>query len=158
MPFLCTGIVLTLCTTLYALFGMLLRGGKTCKISRFSTVFSFNSCLLLLVTKMFITFTYLFVLFVVDADLRSVWGLLPGFSSHWTVRDFRECFGKLLYGCNLLLMIQNCSSFHGTSDSPPMKGYNHQGTANIQKILEVRVCCCVDVCMWGNVHSLRVRG
>ena len=55
---------------------------------------------------MFVTFTYLF-LFVVDADLRSMWGLLPGFGSHCTVRDFRECFGKSLYGRNLLLMIQN---------------------------------------------------
>ena len=34
-------------------------------------------------------------------------GLLPGFGSHCTVRDFRECFGKSLYGRNLLLMIQN---------------------------------------------------
>ena len=41
-----------------------------------------------------------------------------------TVRDFRECFEKSLYGRNLLLTIQNLSllSFHGTSDSPPMKG------------------------------------
>ena len=71
---LCTGIVLTLCTSLCALFGMLLRGGKTCKDSHFSTVFSLNFSLLLLITRMFITFTYLFVLFVVDADLKSVWG------------------------------------------------------------------------------------
>ena len=41
-----------------------------------------------------------------------------------TVRDFRECFEKSLYGRNLLLTIQHLSllSFHGTSDSPPMKG------------------------------------
>ena len=41
-----------------------------------------------------------------------------------TVRDFRECFEESLYGRNLLLTIQNLSllSFHGTSDSPPMKG------------------------------------
>ena len=36
-----------------------------------------------------------------------VWGLLPGFGSHCMVRDFRECFGKSLYGRNLLLTIQN---------------------------------------------------
>ena len=55
---------------------------------------------------MFVTF-HLSISFVVDADLRSVWGLLPGFGTHCTVRNFRECFGKSLYGCNLLLMIQN---------------------------------------------------
>ena len=33
-------------------------------------------------------------------------GLFPGFSSHWTLRDFHECFGKSLYGRNLLLTIQ----------------------------------------------------
>ena len=55
---------------------------------------------------MFITFTYLF-LFVVDADLKSVWGLLPRFGSHCTVHNFCECFEKLLYGRNLLLTIQN---------------------------------------------------
>ena len=75
---------------------------------------------------MFLIF-HLSISFVVDADLRSVWGLLPGFGSHGTVRDFHECFGKSLYGRNLLLMIQDLFlSFHGTSDSPPMKGYIHQ--------------------------------
>ena len=34
-------------------------------------------------------------------------GILPGFGSHCTVRDFRECLGKSLYGRNLLLTIQN---------------------------------------------------
>ena len=34
-------------------------------------------------------------------------GNLPGFGSHGTVRDFHECFGKSLYGCNLLLSIQD---------------------------------------------------
>ena len=73
---------------------------------------------------MFLTF-HLSISFVVDvdADLRSMWGLLPGFGSHCTVRDFCECFGKSLYGGNLLLTIQYLFlSFHGTSDSPPMKG------------------------------------
>ena len=36
-----------------------------------------------------------------------VWGLLHGFGLHCTVHDFRECFGKSLYGRNLLLTIQN---------------------------------------------------
>ena len=75
--------------------------------------------------SMFVTFTYLF--FFVDVDLRSVcvW-TLPWirFALDATVHDFRECFEKSLYGRNLLLTIQNLSllSFHGTSDSPPMKG------------------------------------
>ena len=50
-------------------------------------------------------------------------GHFPGFGSHGTVCNFREWFGKSLYGCNLLLMIQDLFLFfHGTSDSPPMKG------------------------------------
>ena len=57
---------------------------------------------------MFVTFTYLF--FLVDVDLRSVW-TLPWiwFALDATVRDFGECFEKSLYGCNLLLTIQNLS-------------------------------------------------
>ena len=59
---------------------------------------------------MFIAF-HLSISFVVDVDLRSdacghtSLDLAP--DSHGTVREFRECFGKLLYGCNLLLMIQD---------------------------------------------------
>ena len=55
---------------------------------------------------MFVTF-HLSISFVVDADLRSMWGLLPGFGMHCTVCDFHKCFGKSLYGRNLLLMIQH---------------------------------------------------
>ena len=44
-------------------------------------------------------------------------------NSHGTVRKSHECFGKSLFGRNLLLMIRICSSFHRTLDSPPMKGY-----------------------------------
>ena len=109
---------------------------------------------------MFVTFTYLF--FFVDVDLRSVcvW-TLPWirFALDATVRDFRECFEKSLHGRNLLLTIQNLSllSFHGTSDSPPMKGYfNGLVTANVQKVLEVRVRCCA--CVWGNVLASGERG
>ena len=109
---------------------------------------------------MFVTFTYLF--FFVDVDLRSVcvW-TLPWirFALDATVRDFRECFEKSLHGCNLLLTIQNLSllSFHGTSDSPPMKGYfNGLVTANVQKVLEVHVRCCA--CVYGEMYLLLVRG
>ena len=121
MPFRAPGLLSTLCTAFYTLFGMLLRGGKTvekrefCKILSLITVIS--------TFKMLVTF-HLSISFVVDVDLRSMWGLLPGFGMHCTVRDFRECFGKSLYGRNLLLTIQDLFLFfHGTSDSPPMKGY-----------------------------------
>ena len=75
---------------------------------------------------MFVTFTYLF--FFVDVDLKSVcvWtSPWIWFAADVTVRDFRECFEKSLYGRNPLLTIRSrsriCLSFHGTSDSPPMK-------------------------------------
>ena len=77
-------------------------------------------------------------------------GLLPGFGSHWTVCDFRKCFGKSLYGRNLLLMIQNLFlllpwdirfSINEGVVYPPW------GAANIPKVLEVRVCCCA--CVYG---------
>ena len=52
-------------------------------------------------------------------------GHLPGFGSHGMVHEFHKCFGKSLYGRNLLLTIQDLFllSFHGTADSPPMKGF-----------------------------------
>ena len=59
---------------------------------------------------MFVTFTYLF--FFVDVDLKSVcvWtSLWIWFAADVTVRDFRECFEKLLYGRNPLLTIRSRS-------------------------------------------------
>ena len=65
--------------------------------------------------------------FLVDVDLMTCMWTSPWiwFAVDAMVRDFRECFEKSLYGRNLLPTIQNLSflSFHGTSDSPPMKGY-----------------------------------
>ena len=133
MPFCAPGLLSTLCTAFYALIGMLLRGGKTVEKCEFFFFFFFFARFLVSTFiycyfvrfRMFITFTYLF--FFVDVDLRSVcvW-TLPWirFALDATVHDFYECFEKSLYGRNLLLTIQNfCfSSFHGTSDSPPMKG------------------------------------
>ena len=93
---------------------------------------------------MFVTFTYLF--FFVDVDLRStcVCGLFSGFSSHWTVRDFRECFEKLLHGRNLLLTIQNLFLLPRDIRFSTNEGVTY---ANVYKVLEVRVCCCV--CVYG---------
>ena len=68
--------------------------------------FEFLLVTVIYTSKMLVTF-HLSISFVVDADLRSMCGLLPGFGSHCTVCDFCECFGKSLYGRNLLLMIQN---------------------------------------------------
>ena len=83
-------------------------------------------------------------------------GHFPGFGSHGTVHDFHECFGKSLHGCNLLLTIQDLFLFfHGTSDSPPMKGYIHQ-PVGVQRIyrrlskfacIDVCVCVCVGKCL-----------
>ena len=79
-----------------------------------------------------------------------VWGLLPGFVSHCTVRDFRECFGKSLYGRNLLLTIQNLFLLlprdirFSTNEGVKMFA---RRIANMQKVLEVRVCCCA--CVYG---------
>ena len=93
--------------------------------------------------RMFVTFTYLF-LFVVDTDLRSVCvGTSPWiwFALHGT--RFSRMFWKIAVWTqsatddpklNLFFL------FHGTSDSPPMKGYIRQCTANIQEVLEVHVC------------------
>ena len=87
---------------------------------------------------MFVTFTYLF--FFVDVDLRSVcvW-TLPWirFALDATVRDFRECFEKSLYGRNLLLTIQNLSLLP-------------------RDIRSSRKMLCV--CVWGNVLASGERG
>ena len=129
--------------------------------ANFCKILSFKFYLLLFcMFRMFVTFTYLFSFCCrCRSDIR-VCGLLPGFGSQWTVCDFRECFEKSLYGCNLLLTIQNffCFfSFHGTSDSPPMKG-------NFMLVCAPRICrrffkfaYVVRVCM-GKVYSLLVRG
>ena len=141
-PFRALRLDSTLCTAFYAPVRMLLRGGKTveqresCQLLTF--IYSYF-CML----RMFLTFTYLF-----SCRCRSddVYGTSPWiwFAVDATVRDFRECFEKSLYGRNLLLTIQNLSflSFHGTSDSPPMKG--------------LFVCECVCVC--GEMYLLLVRG
>ena len=78
-----------------------------------------------------------------------------------TVRDFRECFEKSLYGCNLLLTIQNLSllSFHGTSDSPPMKGLFVRECAEGSQCSRKTLCVCVCVCVCGgNVLASGERG
>ena len=73
---------------------------------------------------MFVTFTYLF--FFVDVDLRSVYvWTLPWIrlSLDATVRDFRECFEKSLYGRQSATDDPEFASpSTGISDSPPMKG------------------------------------
>ena len=133
----------------------LLRDVNFCKI------LSFKFYLLLFCTfRMFVTFTYLFSFCCrCRSDIR-VCELLPGFGSQWMVRGLHECFEKSLYGRNLLLTIQNFCffSFHGTSDSPPMKG-------NFMLVCAARICrrflrfayVVVRVCM-GKVYSLLVRG
>ena len=108
---------------------------------------------------MFIAF-HLSVSFVVDVDLRSdACGTLPWiqFGSHSMVHDFRECFGKSLYGHNLLLTIQDLFLFfHRTSDSPPMKGFNCRLVYS--EYVEGSRSSHMLMCVWGNVCSLRVRG
>ena len=92
---------------------------------------------------MFVTFTYLF--FFVDVDLRSVcvW-TLPWiwFALDATVRDFRECFEKSLYGRNLLLTIQNLSLLPRDIRFSTNEGVIN---VNVQKVLKVcvRRCACV---------------
>ena len=107
---------------------------------------------------MFVTFTYLF--FFVDVDLRSVcvW-TLPWiqFTLDATVRDFRECFEKSLYGRNLLLTIQNLSLLPRDIGFSTNEGYfNGLVTVNVQKVLEVQVRCCA--CVYGEMYLLLVRG
>ena len=83
----------------------LLKRANFLQDSNFQLLFT-----VILYVKMFVTFTYLF--FFVDVDLRSVcvW-TLPWirFALDAMVRDFGKCFEKSLYGCNLLLTIQNLS-------------------------------------------------
>ena len=114
---------------------MLLRGGKTVEKREFCKILNLDFWFITViwVFKMFVTF-HLSIYFVVD--LRSdTCGTPPWIWFVWyrAQRDFREYFGKLLYGRNLLLTIQDLFLFffHGTSDSPPMKGYIRQCTANM---------------------------
>ena len=79
-------------------------------------------------------------------------GHFPGFGSHGTVCDFRECFGKSPYGRNLLLTIQDLFlSFHGTSDSPPMKGLNCQLVYSEyvegSQSSRILMCVCMGKCL-----------
>ena len=75
-----------------------------------------------------------------------------------TVRDFRECFEKSLYGRNLLLTIQNLSLLPRDIRFSTNEGvfFNGLVTANVQKVLEVCVRCCA--CVWGNVLASGERG
>ena len=102
------GLLSTLCTVFYALFGMLLRGGKTVEKREFLQDSKFR--LLFTVILYVLEFCNFHLSISFCCRCRSeigVCGLLPGFSSHWTVCDFHECFEKSLYGRNLLLTIQN---------------------------------------------------
>ena len=63
---------------------------------------------------MFVTF-HLSISFVVDADLRSVWGLLPGFGSHCTVRDLRMFWKIADWTQSATDDPGFCSFFHETS-------------------------------------------
>ena len=77
-----------------------------------------------------------------------------------TVRDFRECFEKSLYGCNLLLTIQNLSLLPRDIGFSTNEGFVLY--ANVQKVLNVRVrryVVCVCVCVGGgNVLASGERG
>ena len=83
MPFHAPGLLSTLCTAFYALFGMLLRGGKTVGKREFCKIFFKILLLLFVLFKMFITF-HLSISFVVDADLRSdMYGTPPWIRFAW---------------------------------------------------------------------------
>ena len=87
-----------------------------------------------------------------------VWGLLTGFGSHCMVCDFRECFGKSLYGRNLLLMIQNLFLLLPRD----IRFSTNEGviSASVQRICRRFLKFAyvgVRVCM-GKVYSLLVRG
>ena len=64
MPFHAPGLLSTLCTAFYALIGMLLRGGKTVEGRKFLQDFKFRFLftVILYAFRMFVTFTYLFLL------------------------------------------------------------------------------------------------
>ena len=64
MPFRAPGLLSTLCTAFYALIGMLLRGGKTIERREFlqDSNFQLLFTVILYGFRMFVTFTYLFLL------------------------------------------------------------------------------------------------
>ena len=68
---------------------------------------------------------------------------LDSFTLNATVRDFCECFEKSLYGSNLLLTIQNLSllprDIRFSTNEGLFNGFGCLVTANVQKVLEVRV-------------------
>ena len=82
---------------------------------------------------MFISF-HLSISFVVDVDLRSdACGVPPWI---WFLIHMVQCtnFANVLENRCMQSATDDpgfCSSFHGTSDSPPMTGYICQCTANI---------------------------
>ena len=65
MPFRALGLLSTLCTSFYALVGMLLRGDKTVEKREFflqDSKFWLLFTVILYIFRMFVTFTYLFLL------------------------------------------------------------------------------------------------
>ena len=72
MPFRAPGLFSTLCTAFYALFGMLLRGGKTVEKREFlqDSKFRLLFTVILYVFRMFVTFTYLFFLCRCRSEIR----------------------------------------------------------------------------------------
>ena len=160
MPFCAPGLFSTLCTAFYALFGMLLRGGKTVEKHEFlQTYFLLFIYCYFVCFRMFVTFTYLF-LCRCRSEIVCV-GTSPWihFALVSAVRDFHECFGKLLYGRNLLLTIQKNLFLLLPRD---IRFSTNEGviSASVWRICRrflkfayVAVCVCM-----GKVHSLRVRG
>ena len=143
MPFCALGLFSSLCTAFHALFGILSRGSKTVEKCKFLQDSKFQLLVTVIHTfKMFVTFTYLFLFCRRCRSEIRVWGLLPGIGSHCTVRNFRECFGKSLYGHNLLLTIQNLFFLlaRDIRFSTNEGVYPLWGTANKEKILKVHVC------------------
>ena len=113
---------------------------------------------------MFITF-HLSISFVVDADadVRSnLYGKPPWIQfALYGVHDVRECFGKLLYGCNLLLTIQDLFLLlpqdirFSTNEGVPSASrsvYREYVEGSLSSSMLMYVC------IWGNVYSLCVRG
>ena len=91
--------------------------------------------------RMFLTFTYLFSCRCRSDDVYVDFSLdLVCSRRYGTVCDFRECFEKSLYGRNPLLTIQNLSLLPWDIRFSTNEGYFYGlVTANVQKVLEVRV-------------------
>ena len=109
VPFCAPGLFSTLCTAFYALVGMLLRGGKTVEGREFlqDSKFQLLFTVILYVFRMFVNF-HLSISFC--CRCRSEIRVCGDFSLDSFCMSrcaiFCECFGKSLYGCNLLLTIQ----------------------------------------------------